>query len=54
MHVTHTIQAHIIDSLYTSIGGKMPKLKWTTEMERALLQSMEEQVRHGKRAESEF
>ena len=54
MHVTHTIQAHIIYSLCTSIDRKMPELTWTTEMERALLQSMVEQVRGGKRAESGF
>lgn len=54
MHVTHTTQAHCIDSLCTSIGRKMSKLTWTTEMERALLQSMVEQVRGGKRAESGF
>ncbi len=32
----------------------MPKLTWTTEMERALLQSMVVQVQGGKRAESRF
>lgn len=54
MHVIHTTQAYSIDSLCTSIDIKMSKLTWTTEMERVLLQSMVEQVRSGKRAESGF
>lgn len=32
----------------------MPKLSWTTVMERALLQTLVDQVRSGKRAESGF
>lgn len=41
MHAIHSTEAHSTDSLYfTSSGAKMPKLTWTTEMERVLLPSM--------------
>lgn len=42
------------DFLQARLGTKMPKLTWTTEMEHILLQSMVDQVRSGKRAESGF
>lgn len=54
MHVVYTTQTHSTDSLCVNLRTKMPKLTWTTEMEHALLQSMIEQVRSGKRAESGF